>query len=125
MMIPRTLTAPQAEEPLARGRARQQSPDCLTTARAIYYWNAGTQQYEREADFRPVGGAPQPSASATSEAWYWIVGTLVLLVLLAPVLVLSLPVLLVILPIFFVVLLIAAGVFLGGWVLHWWLSERR
>jgi hypothetical protein len=30
-MIPRTLTASQAQQLLARGRARQQSPECLTT----------------------------------------------------------------------------------------------
>jgi hypothetical protein len=124
-MAPRTLTTTQAQQLLARGRARQQSPECLTTPRAIYYWNADTQQYEREADFRSVAGTPRASASATSEAWYWVIGTLVLLVLLAPVLVLSLPALLVILPILFVVLVIAAGVFLGGWALSRLPRERR
>jgi hypothetical protein len=116
-MIPRTLTASQAQQLLARGRARQQSPECLTTPRAIYYWNANTQQYEREANFRSADGTPRASASTTTEAWYWVLGTLVLLVLLVPVLLLSLPALLVILPILFVVLVIAAGVVLGGWVL--------
>ena len=123
-MIPRILTTTQAQQLLARGRARQQSPECLTTPRAIYYWNSDTQQYEREADFRSVDGAPRPNGSTTSEAWYWVIGTLVLLVLLAPVLLLSLPVILFILPTLFVVLVIAAGVVLGGWVLSRLLSGR-
>jgi hypothetical protein len=128
MMIPHTLTTTQAQQLLARGRARQQSPECLTTPRAIYYWNADTQQYEREADFRPVGGAPRPSASATREARYGIVGTLVLLLFLAPgwdhrpaLLILSLLVLLIV----FVRLLIAAVVFLGRWALSRLPRERR
>jgi hypothetical protein len=125
MMIPRTLTITQAQYLLARGRTRQQSPECLTTPRAIYYWNADTQQYEREADFRSADGAPRPSTSTTREAWYWVIGILFLLVLLAPVLVLSLPVILFILPALFLVLIIAAGVLLGGWVLSRVLSERR
>jgi len=129
-MLPRTLTATQAQQLLARGRARQQSPECLTTPRAIYYWNDATQQYEREADFRPVAPAPlssaaAPPASRPAQVGYWVAGALFLSVVLAPLTLLLLPVVVLILPSLFVVLLIAAGVFLGGWALHWLLSERR
>src|SRR6516164_6488510 len=49
-MIPEYLTATEAQRLLDLGRARLHGPERLTTARAVYQWDAATACYVREPE---------------------------------------------------------------------------
>jgi hypothetical protein len=57
-MIPLTLTSMEAQRLLDLGRAWLAGPEHLTTRRAVYTWDAATQQYTRTETPPPAPAAP-------------------------------------------------------------------
>jgi hypothetical protein len=49
-MIPQALTSADAQQLVSQGRARFYTPECLTTPRAVYAWDAATEHYTRRKD---------------------------------------------------------------------------